>query len=80
MFESWVKKKKKVNGKVSVTVQLFQRWNCNLEQTAIIFPRSSREKNRRKGKCNRAEMAAKPGMLLLALARKKPVLSKGNKQ
>lgn len=65
------KKKEKVNGKVSVIAQLFQEWNCNLGQTARIFPRSSREKNRRKDKCNRAEVAAKPGMLLLGLARKK---------
>lgn len=63
----------------SVIVQLFQQWNCNLGQAGRIFPRSSRKKNRRKGKCNRAEVAAKTGVLLLGLARKKTVLSKGNK-
>lgn len=64
--------KKEVNGRVSVIAQLFQQWNCNLGHAERIFPRSSRKMNRRKGECNRAEVAAKTGMLLLGLARKKP--------
>lgn len=44
------------------------------------FPlRSNGRMKRRKGKCNRTEVAAKPGVQLPARAKKKSVLSKANK-